>query len=137
MPKTSSIRILVVPPGKSPEVKVVDNSSWRTWYPLVDKSTELLQTLRILPGIDMLFDEEGRLKNMPPNVLVPAYAPAAPPKGTVIIDTTGGKGMKPGEPGIGYHEILGTFLVARVHGSRYVDLKDEDIEIFKAYLARG
>jgi len=131
------VRILVVEPSKAPRLEEVDPSSWRTWYPLVDKTTSLFQILNIVPGIEMLFDEEGRWKNMPLNVLVPAHAPKPVAEDTFIIDMTNGRGMMPGEPGIGYHEILGTFILARRKGGNYVDLTDDDIAKFKNGLIRA
>lgn len=137
MPKSKKIRILVVAPGRKPEVCEVITDSWKTWYPLIDKSTELFQQLNLLPNIVMLFDEEGVYKDMPVNVLIPAHAPPAPSPGTVIIDATGGKGMKPGDPGIGYHRIVGTFILARTRGSEYATLTDEDIAKFTEALSEG
>lgn len=131
------IRIMVVEPGKKPRVERVAPDSWKSWYPLVDKTTHLFQQLHFLPNIDFLFDEEGRRKNMPVNLLIPAHAPPAVEPGTFIVDMTKGKGMQPGEPGIGYHEILGTVIIARTRGSEYADLKDEDITKFEEALSHG
>lgn len=138
MPKKTSnkIRILVVEPGKSPRIEQVVSDSWTTWYPLVDKTTHLFQQLHLLPNVDLLFDEEGRRKEMLLNVLIPAHAPTVEP-GTFVIDMTKGRGMSPNEPGIGFHEILGTFIVARTRGSTYADLTDADIKRFQEALNRG
>lgn len=139
MPRTKKvkpIRVLVVPPGKPPEVAEVDPRSWRTWYPLVDKTTHLFEMLKLETHLDMLFDEEGALKEMPLNLRLAAQAPSGRLGNLVRIDMTGGKGMKPGEPGLGFHQIRGTFLIARSRGSEYVDLLDADIERCRAWLGR-
>ena len=137
MAKSKKIRILVVEPGKKPRVEEVAADGWKTWYPLIDKTTHLFQQLTFLPNIDFLFDEEGIRKEFPVNVLLPARAPRALEPGEILIDMTKGKGMQPGEPGIGYHEILGTFLIARTKGSVYVSLTDEDITKFTEALSHG
>jgi len=137
MPKSKKIRILVVEPGKKPRVEQVSPDGWGGWYPLVDKTTHCFQQFHLLPNIDMLFDEEGMRKKFPLNVLLPGRAPRALEPGEILIDMTKGKGMQPGEPGIGYHEILGTFILARTRGSVYVDLKDEDVTKFMEALSHG
>lgn len=135
--KSEKIRLLVVEPGKKPRVEEVVPDGWKTWYPLIDKTTHLFQQFHLLPNIEMLFDEEGRRKEFPLNVLLPGPAPRALAPGEFFIDMTKGKGMQPGEPGIGYHEILGTFLIARTRGSVYVTLTDEDIAKFTEALSYG
>lgn len=133
----TKIRIMVVEPEKAPRVVETAGVSWTTWYPLIDSTTHLLETLPIAPQIDMLFDEDGRRKKMPVNILVPARAPAALMEGTFIIDMTKGKGMLPGESGIGYHQILGTFILARRRGNKYVSLTDKDIVDLTKAVGRG
>ena len=131
------IRVLVVPVGKPPEIAQVPAASWKTWYRLLDPTTNTFECLPLLPGIDLLFDEEGRYKDLPVNVRVAARARPAPDPDTFMIDMTNGKGMLPGEPGIGYHEILGPFLIARTADGDYVDLRDGDIATFQGMLQRG
>ncbi len=131
----AKIRIIVVPPGQSARIEEVESGSWKTWYPLVDKTTHLFQVLHLPDRIDMLFDEEGRLKGFPLNVFVPAKAPPAVPKDWFIINLAPG-GMMPGEPGIGYFDILGTFILARSKGVNYVDLTDKDIKSLMGTLAK-
>jgi len=131
------VRVVVVEPAKAPREENVPSDSWDTWYPLVDKTTDLFEMLRLPDGLEMLFDEEGRLKQFPLNVLVPALAPSPLFDHSFLIDMTNGRGMKPGEPGIGYHEIYGTFIVARRKGENYVDLTDEEVEKIKRGLVRA
>ncbi len=136
--KTKQVRILVVPPGAPSKVHTVGDS-WKYWYPLISPSTHILQTLGIAPGLELLCDEEGALKRMEVNVLIPARAPQVDTSKFEVIlvqakTDDGRRLMMPNEPGIGYHEIRGTFILARRRGSGYTDLTDADIAQFQRML---
>jgi hypothetical protein len=135
--KTDKIRVMVIPPGKPPMVVEVNPTGWTTWYPLIDKTTHLFELRPIAPNLMLLMDEEGRMKNFPLNFLLPGRAPQPMFEPSFIIDLTNGKGMKPGEPGVGYFDILGTVLISRTRGSDHVDLTDKDIETVRGAFNRG
>lgn len=126
------IRILVLAVDKEPALHVVTNDSWRTWYRLIDPSTDTFQIVHLTPGLEILCDEEGRRKKMELNLLLPAGAPQLDTsKFSFIVvprETEDGRRlMEPNEPGIGFHEILGTCIIARRQGPKYVGLTDADI----------
>lgn len=122
------IRVLAIPPGERPLLHEVEAGSWRTWYHLVHQTTDTFQQLPLTQHLVLLFDEEGAMKEFPLNFLLPGLAPQPTFDPSFIVDLTKGRGMMPRAPGIGHHEILGTVLVARVRGSDYTDLTEEDIE---------
>jgi hypothetical protein len=125
---SKKIRVMVIPVGQPPEIVEVNPSGWSSWYPLIDKTTQLFEARMISTSLILLMDEEGRMKNFPINFLLPGRAPQPLFEPSFVIDMTQGKGMKPGEPGVGYFDILGTVIVSRTRAGAHVDLTEKDIE---------
>jgi hypothetical protein len=129
------VRIIVIPVGQIPRVETVENS-WSKWYRLVHPKTDTFQVLPLERAIDLIFDEEGMYKELPLNFHLAASAPVPLFHDAFVIDLTGGLGMRPGDPGKGYHRILGTAIIARRDDDEYGDLTDADIDKYLAVLAR-
>ena len=76
------MQVMIVRPGEAvPEIKEIDNRL-EEYQAIVGG---YIETHRVIPGVMMLFNEEGLLRNLPPNrvILVGNYPVTI--RGTIII----------------------------------------------------
>lgn len=127
---TQTIAVLLVAPGLPPMRVEVDYAhSWRTWYALISPRTHTFAVLRLTDHLELLCDELGPQHGLPINCRIPARAPQIGEVDFVVERPSpdGRPLMKPNEPGIGYHEIAGTFLIQRRRGPGVVSVTEKDI----------
>ena len=105
-----NIRVLVVEPGKDPEVRVIENSL-EGIQQIVQGYIECV-TLRDKAGEDLVLicNEEGKIRNLPMNAMIPE------------IDDM----------------IFGTFLIAGTDRDEFASLTDEQIfEMNERFMLNG
>jgi hypothetical protein len=94
------IRVLLVKPGEEPKVETIDNKLEGCQKAIGGGYIQQL----FIDDVVLICDEEGKLKNLPPNRDLREYDDI----------------------------IEGTFFISRLYRGEYVDLTDADIEKYTA-----
>lgn len=128
-PTTKAVKILLCRVGQPPKVKEVLDP-WEFTQGLLGDGS-LIEIVRLDDGVEAYIDEEGRLKDLPLNCLIPAVGKKIPPGWDFLI-----KNPNLCAPGVaGHWDLRGDLILTRHRGELPTSLLDEDIEKYTKLLA--
>ena len=126
------IKILVCRVGQAPEVQEVEDP-WKFTKELIGEGS-LIEVTRLDDGAEVFSDEEGMLKDLPLNRVIPAVGKKIPPGWDFVVKSSPNL-CEPGETG--WWTFRGDFIITRhdPHRDAPLSLLDEDIEKYTKLFA--